>query len=109
MNEDSTHSVPAIICAAVVFGIPFAIGASFIVRQQLCLFRKGLFPPSRDRSAWAKAVQELRHNDEHMAYLHRRSFQRVIVTWIVWIIGFGILICYAVMTRYLSGDGQLLP
>lgn len=100
MTDHATPSQPgalATIYVAVVFRIPFLIVASFLARQILYLLKKGLFPPPRDLSAWSKEVHELCRNDDHMAHLRRRGFQWLILTWIIWGVGFALMLIYNVI------------
>jgi hypothetical protein len=103
MEEQTTSGQPGlfwIIYMVVIFGAPFVICASYVLRQLLYLSRKGLFPRRSPRSA---EVLELCQKDPHVIYLRRRGFRWMYITWIAWAVGFGVMFAISLLKFLLTG------
>jgi hypothetical protein len=77
-----------VIYGVLMFLLPWLIFASFIVRGLLYARSRGISLFSTTASA---QIRELRRTDSRAAFLHQRTFRWLIITLVMWLIGFAVM------------------
>jgi len=71
-----------------VFLLPWLIYDSSILRALLYARRKGI---SLLPAAASAQIRALRQTDSHAAFLHRHSLRWLVITFVMWFVGFAVL------------------